>query len=417
MAQGTHFMELAGSESSTSVGDAGGRAGRTPPPPESPLAELFPEPWRMAARALAFPEWVAHQNDDVAQACLRAINQEGLAPLYAHAALAAWPEGDRNAEALNQFQAEVSRAKARHAVMALELGLLLDRFQAANLSPILVKGCDLALRIYREPYLRPMGDIDLLFETPDQAEQASHCLIAAGYRPLGARPGGHPWDWGHHMPDLRSPSTGMSVELHGSIIYPPHDRRWRKVKDLMQYREAWTWEGRAVTSLRDEANIVYLLAHTFSQHPGEPPRLLALVDSAKILERESSRFSWQLALTLAGRCGLKRAFRQGVAGMRALLAVDVPVDVLASLDLGDPGAFPKRLRFGGGEHPLVWAAKDLLYVDGPRLVIRKMFRTAFPSAAFLGFRYPEWRGQPLLAQYIKRWKSQALNLSRALLKI
>ena len=367
----------------------------------SPLAALL-KSWEMVVQVLTELEDVVYGNEQTIGSQLMALDQEGLAPSFAYAALAAMPTKTGDPKVLHKLQACLASAKARHAVIVQEFGYILNRCQAIGAAPIPIKGCDLAFRIYRESYLRIMSDIDIYFVRLRDAEQLFSELQADGYRVLSVDPSRCFWDWAHHLPTLQSPLTGVHVELHGGLIYPPHDRRWSRVQSLTRHLQAWTWEGMPVTSLGDEANVVYLMAHAFIQRTEARPKLLWLVDSVKILESKKDHFEWRQCLDLAEETDLLKSLRLGIACICHLFHLDLPAEVIRRLRLSGDPLSSGGLEFESPKHPLILAAERIYFSDSLVGGARKLARTFFPSSAYMEAYYSEWQRLPLLVQYAKR---------------
>jgi hypothetical protein len=108
-----------------------------------------------------------------------------------------------------------ARAMARYR----ELDRLLERFAAAAIPVIALKGIYLAKAVYAEPALRPMADMDLLFRVED-LEQAQAVLFALGYtRPDKERPVGDYVGTGVHLPGFER-DGGRRIEVHMAIESP-----------------------------------------------------------------------------------------------------------------------------------------------------------------------------------------------------
>ncbi|HLF01021.1 MAG TPA: nucleotidyltransferase family protein [Anaerolineales bacterium] len=102
----------------------------------------------------------------------------GLAPQFHHR-LAQWglaPAPRAAAKLTATYQAGVKRA----ADVYTQLGEVLTAFSANGLCPIALKGIHLAAAVYPDPALRPMNDIDLLFEA-GELPKAESLLAQLGY--------------------------------------------------------------------------------------------------------------------------------------------------------------------------------------------------------------------------------------------
>lgn len=117
--------------------------------------------------------------DAVDGAFWQATRQEGLHALLADALVSEdWP----GAEAARQTaRAELAAAVAQWALRTRDLLRVLDRLEAHDVRPVLIKGAALACTHYAAPYLRPRLDTDLLITEPEaaRARRAFESLGAA----------------------------------------------------------------------------------------------------------------------------------------------------------------------------------------------------------------------------------------------
>lgn len=102
----------------------------------------------------------------------------GLAPQL-HCRLRQW-ELAPPPRAAAKLAAAYRAAAARSADIYRQLGEALAAFDARGLRPVALKGAHLAALVYPDPALRPMNDIDLLFE-PDELREAEAALESLGY--------------------------------------------------------------------------------------------------------------------------------------------------------------------------------------------------------------------------------------------
>ncbi|MGH2536873.1 MAG: nucleotidyltransferase domain-containing protein [Candidatus Promineifilaceae bacterium] len=126
----------------------------------------------------------------------------GLAPqLYAR--LRAWGTAAVPPRAWTKLKVSYQAQVARSAAIYAQLGEVLAAAAAAGLRPIALKGVHLTACYYAEPALRPMNDIDLLFE-PGELAAAEKLLAGLGYA-------------GH----FKDPNLGPGVTKHTSTFSRP----------------------------------------------------------------------------------------------------------------------------------------------------------------------------------------------------
>jgi hypothetical protein len=341
---------------------------------------------------------------------LTGLTGQGLFPLAYAAWRAAGLLPSLTPAARGEAETRMNRYRAASAAAWGEIERTLDLLRGAGFRPVLLKGADLALRYYPEVHLRPLSDLDLLFESPGEAEGAFGLLEGAGYLreekgiPLDF------WALSQHLPVLRSPGAGFPVELHGALLFSPRDRRWtRGAASLLQGTRDFTWQRRVLRALAPEALAVHLCAHTWLQHADEPPKAVVLFDLRAVLEREGTGFSWDRLAERAIEAGVAGAVARGLGLLQAELSVPVPAEVLGRLTAEGGGErllrlppeaagtenLLRRLRLGGGAPGLLSA-----------------WRILVPPAAYMRERYPARKKWPLAALYPSRWAEQVGKLAR-----
>jgi len=117
------------------------------------------------------------------------------------------------AELRNAYLCSVRQAVVQESEAARVLGSL----AGAGLDIVLLKGADLRLRVYPDPAVRPMTDLDLLVP-PEQAGRARSLLTGLGYTPLEPEPRpGFLERFGHALGLQPPPEFSLYVDLHWEI--------------------------------------------------------------------------------------------------------------------------------------------------------------------------------------------------------
>jgi hypothetical protein len=137
--------------------------------------------WLAAVLRGKSPTWAFAPDQDLT-AIVRAAHDEGVVALI-HERLQDAAHGLDVPAELRERIASAARTKA---VQSLEREAqtrrILARLEQAGLRVLLLKGSALAYWVYDSPYLRECADIDLLFATRADAEQAAALLVELGYR-------------------------------------------------------------------------------------------------------------------------------------------------------------------------------------------------------------------------------------------
>jgi hypothetical protein len=164
------------------------------------------------------------------------------------------------AEALGPARVRVTaREMAAEGFRARLLDTLLD----AGARPIVFKGLGVAHLVYPSPELRPLGDVDLLFE-PGDAARAADALERAGFVT-------HPdpvvreyfWQHGYNVP-LAHPLHGL-VEVHHAIYPDCPDAFLAEAFERLSPARVL---GREVRALADVDLFITLAVHYVSSVPG-----------------------------------------------------------------------------------------------------------------------------------------------------
>jgi len=140
---------------------------------------------------------------------------------------------------------------------------ILDACKGHVPTVILLKGISISEQYYPAPHLRPMRDIDFLVAEADLPPMES-LLLELGYsqplkRPLkaGERPP-------HHSSPFFHPRRGIWIEVHrrlfSSLSAFATDKVFRRAHVATQLRPS-TFQGREVTRLSEELQLVYSAAH------------------------------------------------------------------------------------------------------------------------------------------------------------
>lgn len=108
-----------------------------------------------------------------------AIRTQSLGP-WLYQTLRSEPQADVPPEILAELHHDYMVSGLAALARERPLKKLLAAFEADRLPVILLKGMYLGCRVYEEPALRPMGDLDLLV-WEDAFEQANRVLISSGY--------------------------------------------------------------------------------------------------------------------------------------------------------------------------------------------------------------------------------------------
>jgi hypothetical protein len=381
------------------------------------VACLRDEPANLAPRLAAL-------TPSAADALVTQANAHSVAPLLRRGLLqqglfAALPEPAR--ARLDAIDVDsTARAMARYR----ELDRLSDRFAAAAIPFIALKGIYLAKAVYAEPGLRPMADMDLLFRVED-LEQAQAVLVALGYsRAEPDRPVADYTAVGHQLPAFNQGAL-LRVEVHlrleraNAPFAIDLDGLWQRAR-------SWSVNGRTLLALSTEDLLLHLCLHAMYHHRFRIG-LIALVDLREVIRREPLDWDRFVAQARAWRAEIPAYL--GLALASGLVGAAVPAPVLAALAPAADGEEALRLAArtllaARSEDRRADPLRDKFFYPRRMAALRALPGTAarigflltrvFPTRASLELRYPDWacsRWNRLL--YLVHWAKLGARMLRA----
>ncbi len=293
-------------------------------------ADAAPQTSLQTAQAAAV-DW-----DDLAVTALAL----GLAPLLHYRLEAAGltlPEARAQAKLAFARQTEAARHAARSAQLAEVLGQM-------SAVPIVLKGAYLAEHVYPQPGLRPMNDVDLLFQ-PQDLPEVTEALGRLGYGekviPPEQGPGitkhtstfKRPGDMATPNPYLSS-GAGHMIEPHRSLEEAWFGLRCDLTPGVWARSVPMEAAGRPARTLSAEDNLLHLAVHLAFHLIMGSPSFVQLADIAVYVERV--RLDWAV---FTKRAEERRAAGFAYAALRlgqTLLGAPVPADVLVQLARQSP---------------------------------------------------------------------------------
>lgn len=309
---------------------------------------------------------------------------EGVSPLlYSRFKASGWPSSAPQS-IRSVLTAAYYRSSANYSLLHGELKKILKTLVGAGVSVLVLKGMSLAGRLYSDPALRPMTDLDLLVPR-GQVQVAVRLIQGCGYRVQKTTY--HTVLWG-------GPGGKINVELHWSLIPSPSGSTSQAGLD-------WFWaasepfEPLPGRILSPEASLLYLSAHLMLQH-GSGPRLIWLYDLHLLLTRYAKILDWPLLFAQARLFGWEGALAAALDAVHARLGSPLPSaaqQALAPLTASSPMQ---------SEDFQFWARQAL---GGLPLTLRlRLLRgLLFPPREYMLWRYhprPTWLW-PLC--YSARW--------------
>lgn len=261
---------------------------------------------------------------EVANELLEAAVWHGVAPLV-HRRLG----GDRDllpADVARRFEDLHAITTLRNLAMRTQLDDVLARIDDGTPVAVL-KGAHLALRVYSDPGVRDMNDIDLLLR-PEAAGHLQNRLLEAGFATRREWERENP---GHHLPRLERPGS-HDVEVHTGLV--PRDAPFRVDLDALWARmESTNYGGRMVAHLAPDDALLHLCTHTAFDH-NFLTALQGLCDVDAIVAATGSRIQWDRLVSTA-RTDRRAPFAFVALTLAAdLLGTPVPASTLGDLRTG-----------------------------------------------------------------------------------
>ena len=227
---------------------------------------------------------------------------------------------------------------AHNTLLYQELDRVLTAFSSAGIPVVVLKGAALALTLYPDIGLRPMGDLDLLVPE-EQIDRAVRIVSQLGYDLEGTLQGLNPklvrvmgteinFEGGERIPVL--------VELHWSLI-GGQESRYQPVMDWFWARTEPLEPGTdlqvpvEVLCLSPTANLPYLASHLVLKHGGLRERLLWYYDIYQLLDRWGDRLDWDMLLDAAEKFHWATALYEALIGIKERFDVSIPASALDRL--------------------------------------------------------------------------------------
>ena len=208
--------------------------------------------------------------------------------------------------------------------MNAELVRLLERFEAAEIGALVVKGPVLAVQAYGDSAMRSYGDLDLLVRQRD-IRRATEMMIADGYKaavPLRAIDAGKiP---GQYL--FSNPASKSLVELHNDFTLRYFPRRL-PIEEFFARQIRVRLDAHETPALCVEDELVLICIHG-AKHFWE--RLMWIADVAALVSRQST-IDWERVTELTNAVGAKRMLHTGLRLAVDLLHTRLPNEISARM--------------------------------------------------------------------------------------
>jgi len=217
-----------------------------------------------------------------------------------------------------------------------ELEILARLFQGAGISIVVLKGVCLALTVYPDMGLRPMGDLDLLLPK-EKLGDAVEIAKALGYQIAMPEASAGLRDlFNHEICLQKSGAHPITLELHHSLVAGktfsyavPVDWFWEQTESLKPVSSETHFEN--LLMLTPEAQVLYAAGHAMLQHGGNNTPLRFFFDIDCLIRHYEERLDWDLLLSQAKSFEWGSALDAFLTQTIAYFDTPVPERVRASL--------------------------------------------------------------------------------------
>ena len=174
----------------------------------------------------------------------------------------------------------------RGLVQEYEMGILLSDMEKDGIDCLPLKGWVLR-KIYPDPIMRSMGDLDVLIKDMD-SRRMQKWMEEHGYIPLHVEKGFH---------DEYKKPPYMYVELHHSLLDKEHlfrsEIEWLEKKEKTFWREKTLVEGKKhIYQLTDENFYVHHMSHFYKHFTGSGAGVRFLADTFLLLKYKEQGLDW-----------------------------------------------------------------------------------------------------------------------------
>jgi hypothetical protein len=246
---------------------------------------------------------------------------------------------------LQELQTDYARSLRATSQQEGEIKNVLEHLQRNGIEVILLKGADLRHRLYGDPALRPMIDVDLLI-SPRMIPRARQVLFSLGYgmnHPSADNSTRLKEKFGNELCFSPPPGKNLTIDLHWEI---EGAARLYRISFANLLVETTTYYGMTVKILVPEHLLIHLCLHLLNHpryYPGALPLGIQILDLVRALDRLPINWARFLEEVFRLRCAL--AVSYPLRELAGLLPGIVPPNVMASL---------AGSRSSWHEEPVLW---------------------------------------------------------------
>jgi len=235
------------------------------------------------------------------------------------------PDTPIPAHVKEKLQQTYLQCSGRNMRLYHELGKLLGMLRKHGIPVIALKGAHLAIAVYRNIALRPMGDIDLLVKQADLLE-VQDILVKQGYIPSKEETGCAQ----EHLPSYRKKDS-IPIEIHFNIVAPPFSDRINVEKLFARAQTCFIEEIEAL-SLCPEDLLLHLCMHASFHHVFDNG-IIPLVDISTAIEHYEGELDWEQVLSRSREWGVSKCVYLTLFLAERFAGASIPEQIMKNLDV------------------------------------------------------------------------------------
>ncbi len=361
--------------------------------------------------AIAWEE-LAQEDWEVLEATARA---ERVAPLIYQKlgnSLLTLEQNDRVCQHIGvlrgKLAADYYTSAAYNQLLFNELGRVSAKLHGESIRAVLLKGAALAISVYPDIALRPMGDLDLLVSS-QTLDVASNIIESLGYKKIiPEMQGFKPLDnraFNHEVKLVGGPQDSVLVELHWNLVGGDADRRSPELDWFCQeIQSSELPNNEPVNIFSPTANLVYLCAHVMLQHGEYRSSLLWFYDLQLLIDKYKDSIEWDRLPEISARFHWADAVYLALVGVQMRFGTDLPGGIIDKIKAhSDPRT--RRMVEINAEIEDERLANLLISREAYNLSARMRIGMThiFPGAAYMRWRYKPKIAWLWFLYYPTRW--------------
>jgi hypothetical protein len=250
---------------------------------------------------------------------------DGITPLLYYRLKTFHPGAQIPAEVFQKLRNSYLHSAGRNMRLYHELGKVLGMLRQHGIPVIALKGAHLAIAVYRNISLRPMGDVDLLVKQIDLLK-VQDILVEQSYIPSKEEI----FCAQEHLPSYRKKDS-IVIEIHFNIVAPPFSDRV-DVEKLFARAQTFFIEGIEVLSLCPEDLLLQLCMHASFKHTFDNG-IRPLFDISTAIEHYEGNLDWEQFLGRGKEWGVSKCIYLALFLAKRFAGASISGQIMKDLDV------------------------------------------------------------------------------------